>query len=153
MTIYKKRFFNIQGLNPPRHFGYVGNAITQLESLMNAPVADIQGRVFYLADYDVYHVVDWAHAIAKRLGGRRSTPHSIPYTLAAFAALVGDVLKACGWKKPPLTSFRLKNMAADTSSVDLSPTKGVCPALPYSIDQGVERTVEWMSAESLIRPL
>ncbi len=148
MTIYKNRFFNIRGLNPPRQFGYVGNTVAQIEALMSAPPPSIQGQVFYLADYDTYHIPDWAHRIAMRM--KRRAPFSVPYTIAAMAARAGDVLKTCGWKKPPLTSFRLKNMSADTSGIDLSPIKGACPALPYSIDDGVDATVQWMSTASLI---
>jgi len=148
MTIYRNRFFNIRGLNPPRQFGYVGNTVAQIQALMNASPPSIQGQVFYLADYDIYHIPDWAHRIAMRM--KRRPPLSVPYAIAAMAARAGDVLKTCGWKKPPLTSFRLKNMSADTSGIDLSPIQRTCPILPHSIDDGVNATVEWMSATSLI---
>jgi hypothetical protein len=32
----------------------------------------------------------------------------------------------------------------------LSPIKNTCPVLPYSIDDGVDATVQWMSTTPLI---
>ena len=50
----------------------------------------------------------------------------------------GDLMKLCGHHEPPLSSFRLRNMRADTTGVPLEPTERITGSLPYSLEQGVD---------------
>jgi hypothetical protein len=64
-----------------------------------------------------------------------------------MAAKGGDVTKWLGWDVPPLSSSRLKNML--TSFVfDLEPL--VADDLPYTLEQAVEITVNWMRQSAKI---
>jgi len=148
-AIYNGYYFHLGRCNPPRSFGYIGNVIFQLNKIMAAPDDSIHRKTFYLTDYDEFTIRDWANTISIRLKGRPA--RSIPEFVLQGAAVAGDCLKAVGWKNPPMTSFRLRNMRLDTSSVPLDSIKEITgPSLPYTMEQGVEQTIEWMKQRKLI---
>ena len=62
------------------------------------------------------------------------------------AAWVGDCLKAFGWRNPPLTSFRLSNLLTPMVH-DLTPLQAIVGELPYSMEEGVRITVDWLRAQ------
>jgi nucleoside-diphosphate-sugar epimerase len=127
-----------------KSFGYVENTVAQLLALLEAPDDVIQGRVFYLADYDPIDVLEWAHEIRSATGGR-SAVKTVPLGALRGAARTGDVLKRLGWVNVPLTSFRLGNLLTEMI-YDMTPMQRVLPVLPVSASAGVLRTVAWMRA-------
>ncbi len=134
-------YFNPGSHSPKRSFGYVGNVLEQLFSIVrNGSVAHRQ--TFYLSDYQVTTVASWADEIARQAHGRRV--RSIPEPIVEFAARSGDLLQRLGWKDVPLTTFRLGNMRKDTSRVPLESIQEVCPELPYSLSDGVAETLAWL---------
>ena len=68
----------------------------------------------------------------------------MPARLLKRIARVGDITQLIGWKKPPLTSFRLRNMI-DSEIQDLSKLFEITGPLPYSVDDGIDITVNWLS--------
>lgn len=149
MMIARGRYFHFGGLNPPKSFGYIGNVVFQIEKLLEAPREQIHRKVFYLSDYDVFTIKEWADVISQKLQKKklRTTPEPIVYLLA----WVGDLMKLCGIKDPPLSSFRLRNMKADTTGIPLESIKSVTGPLPYSMEQGVEETIAWFKKHDLIK--
>jgi nucleoside-diphosphate-sugar epimerase len=138
-------YFHPGGIDAPRSFGYVGNVIFQLEKMFAAPRTEIHQRVFYVSDYDPFLIRQWANAISLRM---RGTPvRTIPAWLIRMAAWAGDALKFLGVKDPPISSFRLRNMRADTTGVPLDATRELTGPLPYSMEDGVEQTVRWLRGE------
>jgi nucleoside-diphosphate-sugar epimerase len=125
-----------------KSFGYVENTVAQLLALLEAPSEAIQGRMFYLADYEPLDVLAWAHEIRGATGGR-SAVKTVPLGALRGAARTGDVLKRLGWANVPLTSFRLDNLLTQMI-YDLRPMQAIVPALPASVSEGVVRTVAWM---------
>lgn len=129
------------GVEVIKALGYVGNTVWQLYRLLDAPAAEIQGGVFYLADYELLAVRQWADWIAAALGAPRIG--AVPIPLFRAAALLGDAAQTVGVRNPPLTSFRLRNMLTP-SSFDLSAIEAVSGPLPYTARQGVRATAEWL---------
>lgn len=129
-----------------RSYGFVLNIVAQIESLMFGPIekSKIHRRTFYLADYEPLDVKHWADLIAQSFG--RGGARQIPMPVLRTAAKVGDILKRCGVRNPPLTSFRLKNLVTD-AVFDLSPLKSICGESPYTLEQGVALTTAWMRAQ------
>ena len=74
----------------------------------------------------------------------------MPGAAAWLLAKLGDGLKACGLRNPPLTSFRLRNMKADTSRIPLDNIRAITGPLPFDVEQGVEETLAWMRRENLL---
>ncbi|UCC97006.1 MAG: NAD(P)-dependent oxidoreductase [Phycisphaerales bacterium] len=148
VMIAEGRYFHPGGIDPPKAFGYVGNTVFQIEKLLDAPGHQIHRKVFYLADYDVLKISDWANMISSKLSNKKL--RTLPWPAIYLLAWMGDVMKFFGMKAPPLTSFRLNNIRADTSGIPLEPTKSITGPLPYSVEQGVEETIAWLRTQGLI---
>jgi hypothetical protein len=95
-----------------------------------------------LSDYPHIEVSTWASLIAKHF--EVSQPKSLPLSFLKAIALVGDLLKKLGYKNPTLTSFRLNNIITDMI-YDLNDLKQVCGNLPYSLEEGVAITINWIN--------
>ena len=64
-------------------------------------------------------------------------------------AQLGDFSKSIGWSNPPLTSFRLNNMLTG-AHYPIEKTQTIVGPLPYNLEDGVQKTLAWMSSEKLI---
>ena len=137
--VLKGRYFHIGGTRVFKTYGYVGNAIHQLQNMLDAPAANIDGRVFYLGDSSEYEIREWADAIARRQG--LCIPE-VPLALVRAGAWLGDLLKAFGLRFP-MTSFRLNNMTKE-NRIDLGPTFALAPRLPFDRDRSIDLTLEWL---------
>ena len=62
-----------------------------------------------------------------------------------MAAFAGDFLKSLGFRYLPFSSFELKNMLLNTTKVPLTAIKNFVPTLPFTIGDGVKRTVTWIN--------
>jgi len=122
---------------------YVGNTVhMMLRILLNEDLAAVNKKTFYLADYPEYSIQDWANTIQLQLNGKRLLNHA-PLWFLKTIALIGDMVQKIGYMDPPITSFRLNNMLTG-SEVPLRNTIELVGDLPYSLDKGVERSIEWL---------
>jgi len=144
LTIARGRYVHPGTARILKSFGFVGNTIRELEQLMAAPSDAVAGKTFYLADYPPIDVAVMANTIQRALGVAPIRTASVG--VLRTAALVGDCLKALGWRNPPLTSFRLDNLLTPMVH-DLEPLQAVVGALPYSMEEGVRMTVDWLRAQ------
>lgn len=136
------------GTDAPKSFGYVGNIVFQLRRLLEAEAEKVHRQTFYLSDYEPYTIRKWADHISRLVGGKKI--RSIPARLMTVAGCAGDFLKRMGVKNPPVTSFRLNNMRADTSRIPLQPVRAIASPLPFSLEEGVRYTLEWMRKQNII---
>ena len=65
-------------------------------------------------------------------------------------AYIGDLLKKMGWQDPPLTTFRLKNLLTG-AHYPIEKTQKLVGQLPFSMEEGIYQTLEWMREEKLIK--
>jgi len=137
--IINKRYFHFGNKSCSKTYGYIKNIIYQLDTILETPNNKIQGKVFYLGEYEPTNIYNWANEIASEL---KISIKVIPFSLIKLAAFVGDLLITIGIKFP-MTSFRLKNMTTD-NIIDLSKTKEIAPNLPYSRIQGIRETLKWL---------
>lgn len=133
-----------RGHYPQRTYGFVGNAVAQIAAIASASSTDVQGRVFYLGDYEPINVKSWGDAIRRARG--RAPVRELPYTVFRAAALAGDVLKRFGISNPPMSSFRLSNLRTP-AVYDLSATQKLCPALPFDRKQAIAATLAWLDQD------
>jgi GlcNAc-P-P-Und epimerase len=146
--IAKGHYFHPGWISPSKSFGYVGNSVFQTERLMGAPAERIHRRVFYLSDYEVFTIREWADMISMKL---RSKPvRTLPEPFIQVMAWAGDLMKMCGFKEPKMSSFRLHNMRACTADVPLQPIQQIAGDLPYTLEQGVDATIQWLRSVGLI---
>lgn len=138
--VISKRYFHIGNKGCTKTYGYVGNAVYQIKSILFSDTTDENNKVFYLGDYEPTNIEEWGNEIADQLGQKII---KMPYWMIKCAALFGDILKVFGINFP-MTSFRLKNMTTD-NVIDLLNTTKVAPNLPYSRMEGIRETLKWMS--------
>ena len=144
LTIARGRYAHPGKTRILKSFGFVGNTGHELERLMLAPEEAVVGKTFYLGDYPPIDVAVWANTIQRSLGV--APLKSVSVGILRAAACVGDCLKACGWRNPPLTSFRLDNLLTPMVH-DLAPLQTLVGALPYSMEEGVRLTVDWLRSQ------
>lgn len=138
------RYLHPRGVRVRKSFGYVGNTVHQLLQLTQAKREVLHGQMFYLADYDSIEVLDWGRRVQAAFGA--APIRQVPMAALRLVAGAGDGLAWLGWKNVPLTNFRLDNLVTEMLH-DTSALREVCGALPFNLDEGVERTVGWMRAE------
>jgi nucleoside-diphosphate-sugar epimerase len=134
------KYFHIGERPVKKDMGYVENTAFQIRRLLEVPADEMNRRVFYLADYETIILEEWAESFRKAF--KAASIRRIPRGLAWVFAHGGDFITAMGWRRFPLTSFRLKNLTVD----DLCPieeTKRVCGDLPCSREEAVEKTARW----------
>lgn len=123
-----------------KRFGYVGNIVHEMESIFKAPKEKVSGKTMYVSD-DVVDLYDFAEEIRRALGAKKI--RHIPYWIVRSAAIAGDVLKKIGWEGVPFTTFKLDNMTR-AFNYDLSPIMEISAPLPFSMKEGIARTIEHM---------
>ena len=139
--IQKGSYFHVGTQPLHKSYSYVGNIAFQYLQLLAAPKEHIERRTFYLADYRPIELATWANAFQNALGAPRIG--RMPRGLARVLARIGDAVNVLGFHNFPLTSFRLNNILTEYC-FDLSPTESVCGSLPFSLEEGVRATVEWI---------
>ncbi len=146
LSIVNSYYIHPKGLRVQKSFGYVGNSVYILEKLLTSNPEHLQGKTLYLSDYQPIEVKEWADLIARKNG--TTPPREVPVELLQVLAFVGDWLKRWGWKKPPLTTFRLKNLMTNML-YDITELESVCGPLPFTIESGVDLTLEWLNKRKL----
>lgn len=136
--VIKGRYFHLGKKACKKTYGYIGNLGYQVEQLLKYPYS-LSGSMFYLGDYEPYHISEWADEIASALG---KTIKTLPFSFFRIAGICGDLLKAVGIKFP-MTSFRLTNMTTD-NIMDTGPLSCIAPELPFSRKDGIVETINWI---------
>lgn len=132
-------YFHIGHKSCTKTYGYIENAVYQIDSILMADTNDESNKLFYIGDNPPVFIEEWANQIASQLG--KKVPR-VPFLMIRAAALVGDLLGAVGIHFP-MSSFRLKNMTTN-NIVPLDNTYKIAPNPPVDRVTGIKRTLEWM---------
>lgn len=141
--VMSKKYFHIGTKGCTKTYGYVGNAIYQIEKIIFTETKDENNKVFFIGDNPATNIEEWGNEIASELGYKI---FKMPYLLVKIAALFGDFLKLFGIHFP-MTSFRLHNMTTD-NKIDLTKTFEIAPNPPFTRVQGVKKTIEWLKSHN-----
>lgn len=131
-----------------KSFGFIGNTIYQIEKLMSAPSDIVAGKTYYLGDYPPVDIEVMAKAIQRATNARPIM--RVEEKWLRPLARVGDFLKFLGWRNPPLTSFRLANLLTPMV-YDMNSLERVVGKLPFSMEEGVEKTVSWLRVQGKVQ--
>ncbi|HDM8221366.1 TPA: NAD(P)-dependent oxidoreductase [Vibrio campbellii] len=134
------RFFDIDGGFCKKTYGYVVNAVNQIESLMMVDI-DLQNKLVYIGDSNAVEISNWASLIA--LNADLPPPRKLPRSLFKAAAFLGDALKLIG-ANFPLTSFRLNNMLTD-NVVDCSVATSLNIYKEVDLKEATIDTLQWIN--------
>ena len=137
--VMKKLYFHIGHIKCYKTYGYIGNAIYQIEQLLFTETLSSENKVFYIGDYTAYEINEWADEIANELGFKIPT---MPVWFVKILAKFGDVLGVFGIHFP-MQSFRFKNMTNDGIN-DMTSTYKIAPKQLFTRLEGTKTTIKWM---------
>lgn len=137
--VISRKYFHIGRKSCTKTYGYVGNAVYQIEQILFHETLNEDQKVFYIGDNPPTNIETWANEIAAELN---SNIKRVPFWMLKIAAYFGDLLKLFNITFP-MTSFRLKNMTMD-NIIDLSETYKIAPNPPYSRIDGIKATLQWL---------
>ncbi len=143
-VVEKGLFFYSSAQRVRRSYGFVYNSVRQIECLLFADDSKVNGRMFYIADYEPLEVATWAELIRQEMGA--PSLHEVPIWFLRTGALFGDMLKLFRYDRFPLTSFRLNNLLT-SATYDLDELEKVCGKQQYSIEESVRLTVKWIKSQ------
>lgn len=137
--VRKRMYVHIGHISCTKTYGYIENAVYQIEQLLFNPTRGEGNKVFYLGDRPAIYIEEWANQIAHEVGYKVMR---VPYWMVKCAALVGDAFRKMGFLVP-MSSFRLKNMSTD-NVIDLDNTYEIAPNPPVDRIEGIRRTLAWL---------
>jgi nucleoside-diphosphate-sugar epimerase len=140
-VVRKGLYVHPRGEQLYKTYGYVGNVVHQIKQLLFVPAERVHGHVFYVADYQPIEIRRMAESIREAFGA--PAVRDVPITLLRTLAKAGDGAKKLGWNNPPLTSFRLSNLRTQMV-YDMSTTQAIAGPCPYTMQEGVRATVDWI---------
>lgn len=139
--VITRKYFHIGRKGCTKTYGYIENAMYQIEQILFQPTLDENHKVYYIGDQPPTNIEKWANEISHELGYKIIR---MPYWILKCAAIFGDFLKIIGISFP-MTSFRLHNMTTD-NIIDLSETYKLAPNPPCSRVDGVRKTLSWLKS-------
>ncbi|OJJ18255.1 hypothetical protein BKI52_25880 [marine bacterium AO1-C] len=131
-----------------RSYGYVGNVVHQILTILEKSPELVHQQVFYVGDAPL-NLLDWVNQFSINQIGKKVKV--VPRFLIKTIALTGDVLKVVGLNFP-ITTSRYKSMTT-SNDAPMQKTFDVLGNSPISLEMGVEETIEWLKEEhpSLIK--
>ena len=138
--VIRRMYFHIGHIKCHKTYGYIGNAIYQIEHLLFNETKDVNNKVFYIGDEPPYEINEWADEIAAELGFKIPT---MPVWFVKCLAKFGDFLGFFHIHFP-MQSFRFTNMTNDGIN-DMSNTYKIAPEMPYTRLEGVMETIAWIN--------
>jgi len=140
-SVARNWYFHIGSGHYKRSMGYVENMAVQIHELLLAQGEKVNRKIFYLGDSPPIDLYEFANEAQSVLGAKKI--RYLPLWLVKLMAKIGDILKAMGWKKFSLTSFRLNNIRTEYV-FDLNPIMDITGPLPYDFKAGIKRTIDCM---------
>lgn len=138
--IHKRLYYHIGHNSTTKTYGYVGNAVYQIEKILFSDTTDESNKVFYIGDNPPIFIEEWANEIGTELGIK--IPR-LPMWALRCVAKFGDVFFKLSNKHFPLDSRRLHNMQSGVVR-NLDNTYAIAPTPPYDRLTGVRETLKWL---------
>lgn len=140
--IDKGLYFHPRHKDPLKSYAYVKNVAHQILEILNAPLEQIDRKVFYVGDMPMRSIV-WTNAFAKQLTGKAIK--FVPAKVLQLASYVGTFLHKL--KLPfPLSRLRYENMTTDYDT----PMQKTIDAFGLShpeFEENVNETLQWIKGE------
>jgi nucleoside-diphosphate-sugar epimerase len=139
--VLKKGLYFHPGDKPAiRSYGYVKNVVYQMMGILDAPPSLVDKKVYYLGDPPI-PLIDWANGFALSITGK--PVRIIPQWLLQALATTGTLLNGIGIHFP-ITLSRYRSMTENYFS-PVEPTIKSFGSPPYSLEQGIKETVDWLN--------
>ena len=139
--IKSNKYFHPGNKKIEKSFGFIGNSVYQIYSLLKNNDESSNYKTMYLADYCPSDLERMANSIQKEFNSKNIK--RAPIIILKLLAIIGDVLKVLGHSNPPLTTFRLNNLLTNMI-YESKELRTIASELPYSMEEGISITCEWM---------
>jgi nucleoside-diphosphate-sugar epimerase len=137
------RYVHPGGQRVTRCYGYVGNVVDQVMTLLARENSAASGSVLYVGDPPI-DLFEWTNAFSMELTGR--PVRVVPRRALKVLAKVGDIVVRSGGKFP-IFSSRFRSMTEDYVT-PMEPTFAALGPAPISMNEGVRETVSWLRSEA-----
>jgi GlcNAc-P-P-Und epimerase len=139
--VVERGFYLHPGRQPViRCYGYVKNVGHQIQKIFEAPREEVHGKTFYLGDPPT-NLLEWVNGFSRALAGHEV--RVVPRSVMRGLALLGDIPTYVTAKPFLINSSRFRNMTTDYKT-PMEPTFALLGANPYSLQDGVLQTVDWL---------
>lgn len=138
----KGLYFHPGNTKATKSYGYVGNSVYQYDRIFESERGAVDKQVFYIADPAI-DLMEWGAEFSQQLVNKKL--RKMPYVLMKFIAYCGDIFVKLGYTNFPMTNFRLNNMTRD-NIVPTNSINKVAPNLPYTYQEGIKETVDWLKS-------
>jgi len=141
--VLERKFLSIKNFKNFKTFGYIENSCYQLLMIMKKNYNE-DNNIFYLGDYIPIDIYDFADKISFISNKRKSfkVNKTILLFLANFFQTIEDIFPFMK-NKLPINNRRFKNMTTPWV-LDLDKTSKVAPKLPFSLNEGIHKTINWI---------
>jgi nucleoside-diphosphate-sugar epimerase len=133
------RYLHPGGYNVTRCYGYVGNVVDQVLTILKNSDGKLDRKTFYVGDAPI-DLFDWTNAFSLELTGR--PVRVVPSMLLKGIAKFGDLMIFAGGSFP-LFSSRFRSMT-ESYVTPMDPTFNALGTPRISMEKGVRETVEWL---------
>ena len=128
------------GKSTIRSYGYVKNIIDQILKILDASPPLVNRKVYYLGEPPI-PLEKWTNGFSMAITGK--PVRTIPKPFLAMLATAGSIFKTVGIPFP-ITRSRYRSMTEDYFS-PMGKTIQAFGAPPYSLEEGIRETVEWLN--------
>jgi nucleoside-diphosphate-sugar epimerase len=135
----KGLYFHPNVPSPTRAYGYIGNVVWQVLRILDAEPELIQGKAIYVGDLPI-QIDRWSKGFVRAFRGK--DPLSIPYPVIKCLGYMGDIISKFTGKPFYITSSRLRSMTEDYLA-PVDKTFELIGKPPYSLEDGIQETVDW----------
>jgi len=139
LVLRKGLYFHPGGRSTMRSYGYVRNIVFQMLKILEAPPSRVNKKVYYLGEPSIL-LLDWVNGFALAITGKPA--RIIPRPLLKTIAAAGSLLDMIGIRFP-ITLSRYRSMTEDYLS-PVTPTIEAFGKPPYSLENGIKETVDWL---------
>jgi nucleoside-diphosphate-sugar epimerase len=123
-----------------RSYGYVGNVVSQIQKILQAPREAVHRKTIYLGDRPI-NLYDWTNGFSRAMTGR--DVRVIPRPLIRALALLGDIPTWVTGKPFLINSSRFRSMTTDYET-PMELTFELLGESPYTLEDGIQETVKWL---------
>jgi nucleoside-diphosphate-sugar epimerase len=130
-----------------RAYTSVGNVVHYTLGILERPVEQMRGQVFYLGE-PAMDSLEWVNAFSQRLCGR--DVRILPRAVLSGVGRAGDSLNALGLPFPFSTARYSRMTTSDAVPIETTIAALGPPAQPF--EEAVDETVDWLGRYGLTRP-
>lgn len=141
-VLQKNKYLHPKNDRVIKTYGYVENTAQQYRAILESNHKVVEQHTFYLGDEHIYQY-DWVNSFSKTLS--KKNVREVPLIFLRLLSIFGENLRKFLNLNFPLYKSRYVNLTT-SNIVDISPIKLLETSMPISLQEGTNRTCEWLES-------